>query len=69
MSGGAFYQDRLYEFLQIRGKLLRKLNLAHLEEVDKQAVAAITVCCPNLVDFGLNSCEIIENDTQGNKYS
>ena len=65
LSGGAFYQDGLYEFLQLQGKLLRKLNLAHVEELDNHAFATITVCCPNLIDFGLTSCEIMENDAQG----
>ena len=65
LSGGAFYQDGLYEFLQVQGKLLRKLNLAHVEEVDKHAFATITVCCPNLINFGLTSCEIIDNEAIG----
>ena len=65
LSGGAFYQDGLYEFLQVQGKLLRKLNLAHVEEVDKHAFATITVCCPNLINFGLTSCEIIDNEALG----
>ena len=32
----------------------------HVDEVDKRAIAAITVFCPNLVKFGLINCEFTE---------
>ena len=31
-----------------------------MDEVDKRAIAAITVFCPNLVKFGLINCEFTE---------
>ena len=39
------------------GHGLRTLHLVHVDEVDKRAIAAITVFCPNLVKFGLINCE------------
>ena len=32
----------------------------HVDEVDKRAIAAITVFCPNLLKFGLINCEFTE---------
>ena len=55
------------EYLQMHGKLLQKLNLVHVEEMDKSSFALITICCPNLVEFGINNCEVIEDEMRGNK--
>ena len=55
------------EYLQMHGKLLQKLNLVHVEEMDKCSFGLITICCPNLVEFGINNCEVIEDDIRGNK--
>ncbi len=67
LSGGSFYADGLSEYLQIHGKLLRKLNLVHVEGIDKSSLALITISCPNLIEFGINHCEVIEEQIQGNK--
>ena len=67
LSGGAFYTDGLSEYLQMHGKLLAKLNLVHVEEMDIRSFALITICCPNLIEFGINNCEVIEDDIRGKK--
>ena len=68
LSGGSFYEDGLIDYLQVHGKLLKKLSLVHVEEIDKQAFSLITTCCPNLVEFGINNCEVVEGgENQGIK--
>ena len=46
--------------LQVVGHGLKTLHLVHVDEVDKRAIAAITIFCPNLVKFGLINCEFAE---------
>ena len=65
LSGGSFYTDGLSDYLQVHGHMLTNINLVHIEEMDKRCFAIITICCPNLVEFGLQNCELL--DDQGNQ--
>ena len=66
LSGGSFYDNGLCDYFQNHGKGLKKLNLVHVEQLDKSAFALITMCCPNLTDFGISNCETVEGTLQGN---
>lgn len=62
--GGSFYTDGLAELLQTIGHRLLKLSLVHVEEMDKKALALITVCCPNLIQFGMHNCDFVVDGEQ-----
>ena len=51
----------------MHGTLLAKLNLVHVEEMDKSSFSLISICCPNLIEFGINNCEIIDDEIRGKK--
>ena len=63
--GGAFYTDGLCDLLEQIGHQLKKLNLVHIEELDWNAIAIITVTCPNLVMLGLQNCEFMDEADEG----
>ena len=63
--GGAFYTDGLCNLLEQIGHQIKKLNLVHIEELDWNAVAIITVTCPNLVMLGLQNCEFKDETDEG----
>ena len=42
------------------GHGLKTLHLVHVDEMDRRAVATISIFCPNLVKFGLINCEFVE---------
>ena len=63
------YTDSLTEYLQLHGRSLTKLNLDHVEELDKTALAIVSICCPNLVELGLNNCEVVEEGRATQGYS
>jgi len=58
--GGEFYTDGIGSLLQIMGQRLTSLTLTHIEELDDRALVGISVCCPNLVTFGISSCEMVD---------
>lgn len=58
--GGAFYTDGLCDLLETIGHRLKKLDLVHVEELDTQALAIITLTCPNLIKLGLHNCDFEE---------
>ena len=61
--GGQFYTDGLCEYLQTHGVKLINLALVHVEEIDRKALAIISLCCPNLKKLILCNCEF-EEETQ-----
>jgi hypothetical protein len=60
--GGAFYTDGLCDLLEQIGHRLKKLSLVYIDEMCKQAFAIITWTCPNLVQLGLSSCDLIDDE-------
>ena len=67
--GGAFYTDGLCDLLEQIGHQLKKLSLVHVEEIDWRAIAIITIACPNLIKLGLQNCEFMDDDDQGEERS
>ena len=63
--GGAFYTDGLCDLLEQIGHQLKKLNFVHIEELDLNAIAIITLTCPSLVMLGLQNCEFKEERDEG----
>ena len=54
--GGDFYSDDFYFALEQIGPQLTKLNLVHIEELDKRAIVMISQSCCNLKKIGFYNC-------------
>eukprot|EP00092_Neocalanus_flemingeri_P000342 GFUD01000364.1.p1 GENE.GFUD01000364.1~~GFUD01000364.1.p1 ORF type:complete len:610 (-),score=204.58 GFUD01000364.1:119-1900(-) len=54
--GGDFYSDELYVSLEQVGPQLTKLNLVHIEELDKRAIVMLSQSCNNLKVLGFYNC-------------
>jgi len=54
--GGDFYSDELYVTLEQVGPQLTKLNLVHIEELDKRAIMMLSQSCSNLKILGFYNC-------------
>jgi len=63
--GGRFYSDGLCEYIQSHGNQLLYLSFVHVEELDRKALATITLCCPQLKKLNLCNCEFEDNLSNG----
>jgi len=54
--GGDFYSDDFYFALEQIGPQLTKLNLVHIEELDKRAIMLLSQSCFNLKKLGFYNC-------------
>jgi len=48
LHGGAFFDHKINELLEIRGQRMKKLALLYVSELDLKALAHIAVSCPQV---------------------
>ena len=58
LFGGKFFEDKIYELLQVKGQQLVKLTLISVKQMNFKAFATMTVHCHSLKNLTLNNCDI-----------
>lgn len=65
----AFYGDYLRHLLEVRGANILSLHLEHVEEIDLNALACVSQCCPNLNGLVLYNCDFMDQRLQNITYN
>lgn len=56
-----FFSDQIRDVLAVKGCNLTSLHLEHVDQIDMNALMYISQYCPDLKDFTIYNCELIES--------
>lgn len=61
LSSCAFYSDFIKQLLEVRGCMLTKLHLEHVDEIDLNALVFLSQFCPMLKSLVLYNCDFVDS--------
>ncbi|XP_023344715.1 uncharacterized protein LOC111713950 isoform X2 [Eurytemora carolleeae] len=60
LNGGDVSKDPIREFFEMIGPRLERLELNHIENIDKQFIVQLSVWCPNLQYLSFSACSFLD---------